>query len=321
VELRSKAIEKYIRSDGMGYHFLKSAIPELAKTLKSTDEQTIETSLHAAGYIERRKRSDQAKTLLAASPKEKSEESYFTRWTDVVDKLGDVAKSDLANYVAHRRVIIDLVEEVLKTTPEGHHRREEVIHSIVFPKGKQSGEVGYEQQNLWLIDERLAFHEHLFSDVSVKRITKGEVDALTRPDLAIYESGFASFYDGGKPPAQLVLVELKQPARRDASRDDPVSKTLLYVEQLKSGQARTEGGAVIDIEPHALTTVYILADWTADFQAYLRREDFKRMPGDVGQYTYRSEEKIMFIAMSFDRLVETARRRNRIFFRKLGIEQ
>jgi hypothetical protein len=318
---RADAIDRYIRRDGMGYHFLKEEIPELAKTLKSTDDRTIEASLHTAAYIERRKRSAQAHELLSVSPKEKLEDSYFQRWTDIVERLGDVAKSDLANYVAHRRVIIDLIEDKLKTTPEGGYSREEVLHSIVFPKGKQTGQIAYEQQNLWLIDERLAFHEHLYSDISIRRITGDDVDSLNRPDLAIYESGLASFYDGARPPAQLVLVELKQPARTNASRDDPVSKTLDYVEKLKSGRAKTEGNAVIDVEPNALTTVYIIADWTADFQRYLDREDFQIMPGDVGRYRYRAKENIIFFAMSFERLLESARRRNRIFFKKLGIEQ
>jgi hypothetical protein len=272
-------------------------------------------------YIERRRRSAQANQLLSASPKEKSDESYFKRWTEIVESLGDVAKSDLASYVAHRRAILDLIEDALKAKPDGGYRREEVMHSIVFPRGKQAGDVGYEQQNLWLIDERLTFHEHLFSDLTIKRITGGDVEAAERPDLAIYESGLASFYDGGRPPAQLVLVELKQPARKDASRDDVVSKTLEYVKKLKSGSAKTEGGAVIDVEPSALTTVYILADWTADFRNYLDREEFTNMPGDVGSYRYRSRENILFIAMSFERLVESARRRNRIFFKKLGIDQ
>jgi hypothetical protein len=265
IEKRTAAIENYIRRDGMGYHFLKGEIPELAKTLRSTDDKTIDSYLHAAAYVERRKRSARASELLSASPKEKSEDAYFRKWTDIVDSLGDVAKSDLANYVTHRRVILELIGDVIKNTEEGGYRREEVLHSIVFPKGKQAGEVGAEQQNLWLIDERLAFHEHLYSDITISRITGREVGDAQRPDLAIYESGFASFFDGGKPPATLVLVELKQPGRTNASQDDPVTKTLSYVEKLKSGHAKTEGGAIIDIQPNALTTVYILADWTADF--------------------------------------------------------
>ena len=176
VQARSEAITSYMRRDGLGYHFLKARVGELARNLRSTDDQAIESSLHAAAFVERRKRAAQANALLSATPKEKSEDAYLEKWTSVVDGIGDVAKSDLANYVLHRRVIIDLVEDVLKTTAEGDYRREEVIHSIVFPRGKQSGEVGAEQQNLWLIDERLAFHEHLFSDISIGRITGREVE-------------------------------------------------------------------------------------------------------------------------------------------------
>jgi hypothetical protein len=114
---------------------------------------------------------------------------------------------------------------------------------------------------------------------------------------------------------------LKQPGRTNASRDDPVSKTLDYVEKLKNGRAKTEGNAVIDVEHNALTTVYLIADWTADFRRYLDREDFQMMPGDVGRYRFRMHENIIFFAMSFEHLLESARMRNRIFFKKLGIEQ
>lgn len=316
---RQKALELYIRGDGLGYHFLKKELPEVAKRLRSTDDATIESVLHEAAYEERLKRQQEARVLLNATPKERREGAYFERWQKTVDGLSDVAKSDLANHVAHRRAILDLIQDVLRTTPEGDHRREEVIHSIIFPRGRQSGEVSSEQQNLWVIDERLSFHEHLYSDLTIKTITGGDVDSLRRPDLTIFESGFASFHDGGNPPAQIVLLELKRPGREDASKDDPVSATLDYVEKLKAGRARTEGNAVIDVQQNALTTVYLLTDWTADFLKYLKREQFRAMPGDVGQQMYRPEENILFIAIPFARLVEGARRRNRIFFQKLGI--
>jgi hypothetical protein len=94
--------------------------------------------------------------------------------------------------------------------------------------------------------------------------------------------GMLAIYLASEKPDRFVSVELKQPGRRDASRDDVVSKTLDYTNKLKSGRATTEGGAVIDVEPNALTTVYVLADWTADFKEYLDREEFTTMPGDVG---------------------------------------
>lgn len=320
VKDRTDAITNYIRRDGMGYHFLRGRIPDLAEKLRSTEDHVIEAVLHQAAYEERSDRRTKVEQLLKATPKEKTEETYFDRWHAIVADLSDEAKSDLADYVAHRRAIIDLAEDLLRTTPEGTYRREEIVHSILFPKGKQSGEVGYEQQNLWLVDERLSFHEHLFSDVSVRRMSKGADPSLLRPDLTIFESGFAAFHDGGAVVSQVVLIELKQPARDDVSRDDPIKKAIEYVDRLKSGKAKTEGGAVIDVDDDALTTVYLLNDWTADFRKLLRLYNFVPLPGDSAEYVYRERDKIMMIAISFKRLIENARRRNRIFFRKLGIE-
>lgn len=320
VAQRVEAIQAYIRKDGMGYHFLRPDVDAIARGLRKVDEATIERALHTKAYQEKIKRRDDAKRLLASTPKEKSEKSYFERWQGIVTSLSNVAKSELAEYVAHRRAILDLVEDLLGTAEDGRRAKEEVIHSVIFPKGTQSGQVGYEQQNLWLIDERLSFHEHLFSDKSINAVTQGEVDSLRRPDLAIFESGFASFHDGTAPPANIVLVELKRPARKDASRDDPVQATLKYVRDLKSGKAFSEGGAAIDVQKNAQTTVYILADWTKDFKEYLDDQDFKDMPGDHGRFRYHENENIMFIAFSFKRLVANAKMRNRVFFKKLGIE-
>ena len=167
--------------DGMGYHFLRGRIPDLAEKLRSTEDHVIEAALHQAAYEERSDRRTKVEQLLKATPKEKSEKTYFDRWHAIVSDLSDEAKSDLADYVAHRRAIIDLAEDLLRTTHEGTYRREEILHSILFPKGKQSGEVGYEQQNLWLVDERLSFHEHLFSDVSVRRMSHGADLSLFDP--------------------------------------------------------------------------------------------------------------------------------------------
>lgn len=320
IAARAEAISAYIRKDGMAYHFIRDAVQDVARTLKRSDDDAIEEALHKRAYREKRASRKDVSRLLAATPKEKAESAYFSRWQKIVDSVSQIAKSELANYVAHRRAVLDLVDDLLKAADGDPHRREEVLHSVIFPKGTQSGEVGFEQQNLWLIDERLAFHEHLFSDKAISRITDGEVPALARPDLTIFESGFASFSDGARPPANLVLVELKRPARTDASRDDPYRTTLDYVKKLKSGRAYTESNQVIEVRDGALTTVYILSDWTADFRQYLDDEDFKSMPGELCRYKYHDKQNIMFVAISFQGLIEGARMRNRVFFKKLGIE-
>ena len=320
LQTRVVAIKNYIQRDGMGYHFLREDIPDLARNIGSTNDSAIESALHELAYREKKQRREDVRQLLAATPEQKNEDSYFDRWQGIVSAMTDIAKSELAAYVAHRRAIIDLMNDRISAGEDGKHPKEEALHSVIFPRGKQSGDVGYEQQNLWLIDERLAFHEHLFSDLTVKRITDGTSDSPLRPDLTIFESGFASFHDGGSPPANLVLVELKRAARKDASRDDPVQAALDYVEQLKSGRAVSQRRATIEVEANAFTTVYILADFTADFRKYLKKFDARELPGGQAFTWYHTTESIMFVAMSYRRMIDNAAMRNRIFFKKLGIE-
>ncbi|MFH4268232.1 ATP-binding protein, partial [Acinetobacter baumannii] len=73
----------------------------------------------------------------------------------------------LANYVTHRRVIIDLLQKTIGLLDDGKYAREEMIHELIMPMQKDSSEVFLDSCNLWLIDERLAFHNYLASDKTI----------------------------------------------------------------------------------------------------------------------------------------------------------
>jgi hypothetical protein len=76
----------------------------------------------------------------------------------------DIKRSDLANYVSHRRVIIDLLAAAIRRQDDGSYAREDLIHTLIMPMRKDSNQTHFETCNLWLIDERLAFHDSLASD-------------------------------------------------------------------------------------------------------------------------------------------------------------
>jgi hypothetical protein len=62
-------------------------------------------------------------------------------------------------------VILEFLEKSLEVDPESaKYPLESVLHEIIYPMNAESSEVPYENQNLWIIDERLAFHEYLASD-------------------------------------------------------------------------------------------------------------------------------------------------------------
>ena len=50
-----------------------------------------------------------------------------------------------------------------------------------------SDDVPYEQQNLWIIDERLSYHGFLASDLPLDHINVLANDSESRPDMMIFD--------------------------------------------------------------------------------------------------------------------------------------
>lgn len=66
-------------------------------------------------------------------------------------KAANLKKSDLANYVSHRKVIIDLLEKAIEQSPTtGRYVREKLIHELIVPTRKDPSEVFLDSCNLWL---------------------------------------------------------------------------------------------------------------------------------------------------------------------------
>ena len=84
-------------------------------------------------------------------------DDYDIRLKKYLAKATDLKQSDLANYVAHRRVVIDLLEFAIKQQSNGRFVREDVIHDLIVPMRTTSEDSAYQRQNLWLIDERWRF--------------------------------------------------------------------------------------------------------------------------------------------------------------------
>ena len=59
-----------------------------------------------------------------------SREDYHDRISSYLRKVEDVKKSDLANYVTHRRVVIDLLKNAINRKPDASYVREEMSISL-----------------------------------------------------------------------------------------------------------------------------------------------------------------------------------------------
>jgi hypothetical protein len=61
-----------------------------------------------------------------------------------VEDENELGKTALAQYVVHRRVIIELLEKALKQDPEtGKYALEKTVHGLVFPMRTTSEDVPF----------------------------------------------------------------------------------------------------------------------------------------------------------------------------------
>ena len=79
-------------------------------------------------------------------------EDYSQRISGYMEKAIELKRSDLANYVAHRRVIIDLLEKAIQVTKSGKFNREDVIHKLIIPMICESTELRSEDTHLLTIN-------------------------------------------------------------------------------------------------------------------------------------------------------------------------
>ncbi len=233
-----------------------------------------------------------------------------------------MSMSKLARYVVHRKATLDFLEERLKTDDDSKYRLEDAIHEIIFPLKATSEDIHIDNMNLWIIDEKLAYHFYLASDKQLKQIDPVEVASEDRPDLLIFDRPFA-FSDSGPPFSAVVLVEFKRPARDDyADKEEksPILQVFDYIDQLKEGKAKDRRGRPISLPPQIPIYAYIVCDLTPTLKKQARNYSLTTTPDSQGYFGYHREHGAYIEVISFDKLVDDAKRRNRILFEKLGIE-
>ena len=103
-----------------------------------TDKE-LDILLHKEAFLLEEKILEEGHDLLN-SPIGQGIDDYETRLNEYLDKAADLKQSDLASYVAHRRVVIDLLASAIKQQHDGTFCREDVIHDLIVPMGVTSAD-------------------------------------------------------------------------------------------------------------------------------------------------------------------------------------
>ncbi len=262
--------------------------------------------------------------LMVPQPDE-SFPDYHARLDKYLKTVKIIKQSDLANYVAHRKVIIDLLGMAIQRNDDGAYSREDLIHNLIMPMRNDSKEIPFDSCNLWLIDERLAFHDYLASDKSLNAMPITGASGGKEPDIAalnVFDNPMIVSEGDRLPPASIVVVEIKRPMRNDAGEGeekDPIEQALGYLDRIRQGKVMTSTGRPIPGSDQIPGFCYVLCDLTSTIIQRCRMHDGIRTDDGLGYFFYKKEFKAYVEVIAFDRLVNAAKERNRAFFDKLGL--
>ncbi|WP_329806398.1 ATP-binding protein [Flavobacterium facile] len=260
-------------------------------------------------------------SVLTEDDKNESADVLKQKYLKIFEELTDLNKSKLSQYVVHRKYILELFEKSLGLNAQGKYELEDTVHSIIYPTKTTSNEIDYNNQNLWILDERLSFHTFLSSDKALNTIKDFEGGSKDRPDLMIFNNPI-SYIEGDEAPFNsVVLVEFKRPMRKgyDEYKDNPIVQLYDYVRDIRKGKKMTTDGRTYDINEHTRFYCYLVCDINEKIVEYSENAQLERTYDGLGFYGYNKSLKCVIDVMPFNQVLSNAKKRNKVLFNKLGI--
>jgi len=309
---KARQVREYVEESAPWHRTILKKV-DLSSFPYNPSSQEIEARLQDAKFRDEAKIRQDVKRML----NEASAGAFESDISEIVERISETSKNDLVHYVALRKNVLALFEKSLEFSSTDGYRSEGFVHDIIFPRGKDSESIGYEEHNLWLIDERLNFARYLASDIPLDGGT------TERPDIVSFDRPFA-FRGDNQPSNPVSIFEFKKPQRDNfvnpSSKEDPIEQIVRYVNSIQDGKFKTPQGRNIQVGETTPFYGYVVCDITPKVKKWLEREkDFKVMPDALGWFNWYGNINLYIEVLSWDKVLKDASMRNSIFFQKLGI--
>lgn len=322
---KTERIVSYVRNDAPQYkpmlRYLNNFVGSISPNASKMD---IELALHRELHLREVSLKRDGSRILTEAAKQEDYEHYRGRLAEFMERSNELGLSALAQYVAHRKIIIELFEKALSSDKKtDRYPLEEAVHNILFPMRSTDQETLYSQQNLWMIDERLNYHAFIASDKPLNSHGEFASESKKRPDLFIFDRkiAFAEGATDGSPISSITVVEFKRPQRDDYADDaNPLKQVIDQIQTIRTGQFKTERGRPIPVANERIPAfAYVICDITNSLRETLVDRDAKRTPDGLSFYGYHSNHGIYYEIIDYGKLLTDAKRRNRVFFERLNL--
>ncbi len=91
------------------------------------------------------------------------------------------------------------------------------------------------------------------------------------------------------------------------------------MEEIKNGQVMDRRGRTINVPPQTPFYVYIICDLTPSLKKMAKLAGLTQTPDINGYFGYSSNYGVYIEVISFNKLIDDAKKRNAILFDKLGL--
>jgi len=287
--------------------------------LSKQKEEDIYLELSRRSYRDYRKRKNNFRTSV-----KKSLPDIEGKAKEYVHGLQSESISSLAEYVMKRKLILDVFEEAQKYTDDEGKKSEyeDVVHDIICPLRSTSDDLNYDDHNLWIVDDRLAFYSYFNSDKQMKAQVDEPKEPLKRPDISFFDLGLGFQNSDALQP--ITIVEFKKPKRDDyTAASNPISQVREYVDDMRqSKHAKRHDGVILrPISEDTPFMCHIIADVTPSLERAMRQlGPFHQKAGSNCFYKWDEGYKTFIEISTFTDVLTSAKARNKAFFDKLGID-
>ncbi len=315
---KMKRVTEYATKQAPEYRYLLNRKKDEISKLKPglSDEELDDSLFKIKRDLEKEVKQD-CDVVLQKIEDNGLDDSFEQELIETISKVSEMNKSALTNYIAKRKIIIDFFKKALRKKDNGKYELEKVVHNLIFPMKTTSESCNYENHNLWLIDEKLSYSVYVASDIAL-----GNDPENNRPDIlvcdgpvVICDDDESTFYN------TISIFEIKRPQRDDYTiEDNPYTQLIKYLEKIQKGDALDKNGRPIRVGNNTQYFLYAVCDITSTLKNVIKMLGFTYFDNEKGAFLFSKNYNAYIELISFDKMLSDSELRNKVFFKKLGIE-
>jgi hypothetical protein len=305
---------------------------EAAALLARTPKNAVKAEEFARALIPHRIRRDQErnKTINEIIATLHGNADIPENFAESVRKAADEIKAEeqrqLTEYVLRRKTVLEVMDVLIRRIRERGNgtqdfQLESTLHQFICPmrlRGDDPSKVEQSDHDLWVIDERLTFTKYFASDLPFSQIVEGD-GSLRRPDLLIYDRLHGLGAEGEDPLKRMMLVEFKQPGRRDYDeRYTPLTQISEYITKLKGGQIEDFRQGRVRVADDCIFYCYMIADIVGKLE--IQTNGWRTTANGRGRiFELQGKFRGMIEIIEWADLISDARLRNHAFLHAAGL--